>query len=100
LFDHITVSPKLGAPMRNQHHNPTLGQWDTWETPFCFKWVIDVGRDEDVPEAVTRAVDLSLEHGCDRGDVWVMPEGATPELLARRFTAICDAAAEQGINVS
>ncbi|MES9168972.1 7-carboxy-7-deazaguanine synthase QueE, partial [Cutibacterium acnes] len=32
LFDHITVSPKLGAPMRNQHHNPTLGQWDTWET--------------------------------------------------------------------
>lgn len=102
LFDHFTVSPKLGVEMVNARHTPALADWSPVADRTIFKWVIDRldEPDADVNLRVQRALMLSETHGIPKRQVWVMPEGATAPELERHWAEVAQAAADAGVNAS
>lgn len=101
LFDHFSVSPKLGVSMVNRNHSPSLGDWSPLVDRTIFKWVVtDTSSPAVVAEAVESMIEKSAAHGVPAGQVWVMPEGATTEELEPRWAMVAQAAADAGINAT
>lgn len=96
---HFTVSPKLGVPMANKHHTPTLANWEelTADGRAILKAVWDT---DDADQFCTNTIKLGEAHGFTRRTIWVMPEGATEEPLQQRWPTLAQAAADAGINAT
>lgn len=104
LFDHFTVSPKLGVEMANRRHSPSLADWSELIHKTIFKWVID-GLTPDTPlneveERINNLIQTSIDHGCLSNNVWVMPEGTTADELAVGWPLVAQAAANLNINAT
>ena len=96
---HFTVSPKLGVPMANQHHTPTLANWQQLAAAgrAILKAVWDT---DDANQFCANTITLGEQHGFTRRHIWVMPEGATEEPLQQRWPTLAQAAADAGINAT
>lgn len=93
---HYSISPKLpNAGRHKPKQNPAMAEgWNTIAASKALKFVV---RDlADACEAIT----LAGENGFGQEDVWLMPEGRTPEELNERWPAVADAALKLGVNAT
>jgi 7-carboxy-7-deazaguanine synthase len=94
----FTVSPKLpnAGPHRGRQHPRLDPAWRllTLQGKAVLKVVCAT------PDDVGLAAAWAEDAGVPLSQLWVMPEGTTSEVLAQRWPAIADAAAERGINAS
>lgn len=97
LIDHFTVSPKIGVNMVKKNHTPTLANWADYADRAILKTVWDT---DNADEFVQHSIQLADQAGIPRGNVWVMPEGATTGQLQQRWPTIAQAAADAGINAT
>lgn len=107
LFDHITISPKIGVKQRNENHKPFLADWVSYPGSKSCKFVVDgldtiSGNDRrnHLHTRVEQWLDLAESHGFAHDEIWLMPEGELPDQINRHFTLIAETAANFGINIS
>lgn len=94
----FSVSPKLAhAGEHKRRQNPALAPgWQTLHgmTVADLKVVV---IDEDDVRAAKELADCA---GWPADHVWVMPEGTTTEVLARRWPSVCEWATRHGVNAT
>ena len=95
---HTTVSPKVITQDRESKRiKPgVLSQWATmaYEGKATFKFVLKEPRDVD------RLIDLTDTLGLRAQDVWVMPEGTSPEEILRGTRLLAQPALDAGFNLT
>lgn len=95
---HYSISPKLsnaGSHKPKQStHVPVWPAGLRYGGQTCLKFVCEDA--DDVHTAVGQADKL----GWQRQNVWVMPQGTDTETLLKKWREICDAAIEEGVNVT
>lgn len=95
---HTSVSPKLitADPERKRIKPRALAGWAelAHEGRACFKVVVQT------PGDVEAAACFADDFGVDRSDLWVMPEGTTPDAVLAGHRAIIDAALEHGVSTT
>lgn len=92
LVTRFNVSPKLsnsGMPLERRYKPDALRALDrTGKTSFKF-----VATDEESLDEIAMIVDE-----CALRDVWVMPEGVTPDVVSKRGAELADAVLARGWN--
>ena len=98
FVDHYSISPKLAhAGTHRKGQDPALADWPNdikHRATTALKFVVRDGID------VNEAVKLADENGWPRWNVWVMPEGTTPDQLQARWPEVCESAVVHQVNAS
>lgn len=100
LFDHITVSPKLGVTMVNPNQTPTLEDWSPLAHKTIFKWVVTETDPQAVVDFMAERIAISEAKGIGLRSIWFMPEGTSAEVLQSRWELVAQSAADLGANAS